>query len=89
MKRKILLYILLLAFCNTLEAQEPAWGTPDTLEHYSLGAGVQYTKIAYRDKPILMWVTTIDLTNPYTKIEQVQSNNNCLLYTSPSPRDTR
>ena len=75
MKRKILLYILLLAFCNTLEAQEPAWGTPDTLEHYSLGAGVQYTKIAYRDKPILMWVTTIDLTNPYTKIEQIQSNN--------------
>lgn len=75
MKRNILLYILLLTIGNTLKAQEPAWGTPDTLEHYSLGAGVQYTKIAYRDKPLLMWVTTIDLTNPYTKIEQVQSNN--------------
>lgn len=44
MKRKILLYILLLAFCNTLEAQEPVWGTPDTLEHYSLGAGVNIPK---------------------------------------------
>lgn len=75
MEKKILLYVLLLMFCNALRAQEPAWGTPDTLEHYSLGAGVQYTKIAYRDKPVLMWITTIDLTNPYTKIEQVQSNN--------------
>lgn len=75
MKKYISLYVLLLLLGNTLKAQEPAWGTPDTLEHYTLGAGVQYTKIAYRDKPVLMWVTTIDLANPYTKIEQVQSNN--------------
>ena len=75
MKNIFLLYVALLISAPTLRAQEPLWGTPDTLEHYTLGAGVQYTKIAYRDKPVLMWVTTIDLTNPYTQIEQVQSHN--------------
>lgn len=75
MKNIFLLYVALLISATTLRAQEPLWGTPDTLEHYTLGAGVQYTKIAYRDKPVLMWVTTIDLTNPYTQIEQVQSHN--------------
>lgn len=73
--RIILLYVLISFIGITVNAQAPPWGVPDTLEHYTLGAGVQYTKIAYRDKPVLMWITTIDLTNPYTHVEQVQSHN--------------
>lgn len=73
--RIVLLYVLLSLIGVTANAQAPPWGVPDTLEHYTLGAGMQYTKIAYRDKPVLMWVTTIDLTNPYAQIEQVQSHN--------------
>lgn len=73
--RIILLCVLLSFIGTTINAQAPLWGTPDTLEHYTLGPGVQYTKIAYRDTPVLMWVTTIDLTNPFTQIEQVQSHN--------------
>lgn len=49
MKRNIF-YIYYYWHSVTPWKHEPAWGTPDTLEHYSLGAGVQYTKIAYRDK---------------------------------------
>ena len=44
MKNIFLLYVALLISATTLRAQEPLWGTPDTLEHYTLGAGVQYTK---------------------------------------------
>ncbi|HOO18839.1 MAG TPA: phosphodiester glycosidase family protein [Paludibacteraceae bacterium] len=58
-----------------LNAQAPDWGIADTLEHHSLGPGIQYTKIRYKDKPLLIWVTTIDLNNPNNKIEQVQSHN--------------
>ena len=75
MKNRNFLFLTLLTVCGGLNAQEPDWGTPDTLEHYTLGTGIQYTKIAYKKKPVLMWVTTIDLKNPYTRIEQVQSND--------------
>lgn len=60
---------------TSVSAQVPNWGTADTLEHHSLGPGIQYTKIRYKDKPLLIWVTTIDLNNPNNKIEQVQSHN--------------
>ena len=74
--RKLTTAIALLCLCvSTLMAQAPDWGTPDTLEHYSLGSGVTYTKIAYQKKPVILWYTTIDLSNPYTEIKQVQSND--------------
>ena len=84
--RKLTTAIALLCLCvSTLMAQAPDWGTPDTLEHYSLGSGVTYTKIAYQKKPVILWYTTIDLSNPYTEIKQVQSN----VRVPYLPRDTR
>jgi len=56
-------------------AQVPNWGVADTLEHHSLGPGIQYTKICYKSKPLMLWVTTIDLSNPNNAIEQAQSHN--------------
>ena len=42
MKNIFLLYVALLISATTLRAQEPLWGTPDTLEHYT---SVSYTHL--------------------------------------------
>ncbi|BEH00101.1 phosphodiester glycosidase family protein [Bacteroides sedimenti] len=73
--KKTLSAFLAFIFSLSVNAQAPNWGIADTLEHHSLGPGIQFTKIRYKDKPLLIWVTTIDLTNPNNKIEQVQSHN--------------
>ena len=57
------------------QAAAPDWGVADTLEHYEIGPGIQYIKIRYESVPLTLWATTIDMTNPYNAIEQVQSNN--------------
>lgn len=53
----------------------PKWGNPDTLSHYKVGPGTFYTHIHFPDKPLHVYVTKVDLTNPYNKMEQYQSNN--------------
>lgn len=57
------------------KAQAPEWGVSDTLESYTLGPGILYTKIAFPKLPMTLWVTEIDLSNPYNKVEQVQSRH--------------
>ena len=52
---------------------EPNWGPVEEIESYTVGPGIKYTKYYYPKKPLLIWFTEVDLTNPYNKIEQVQS----------------
>jgi hypothetical protein len=77
MKRiKVFLSLSCLLFvCLPLWAQAPDWGEADTLAHHTLGPGIHYTKIYFKGKKMLIWVTKVDLTNPYNKIEQVQSRH--------------
>lgn len=56
-------------------AAAPNWGVADTLEHYEIGPGIEYIKIRYESVPLTLWATTIDMTNPYNVVEQIQSNN--------------
>ncbi|MGL4332171.1 MAG: phosphodiester glycosidase family protein [Bacteroidales bacterium] len=77
MKKQLLLTLLgsfsLTAFPVVPPA--PKWGAPDTLAHYQVGPGSIYTHIHFPDKPLHVYVTKVDLTNPYNKMEQYQSNN--------------
>ena len=56
-------------------ASSPDWGPADTVACYNVGPGIEYTKIIYHERPLIMWYTTIDLTNPYNRIEHRQSRN--------------
>ena len=75
MKKLIFFLLGSIVFPFSLRAQAPDWGIADTLEHHSLGPGIQYSKIFYRDRPILLWMVSVDLTNQHNKIEQVQSRH--------------
>jgi len=73
---KLKFYICVLFYFSLFTpsfAQAPDWGVADTLEHHLIGPGIQYSKIFFTGKKMLIWVTAIDLTNPYNKIEQSQS----------------
>ena len=72
--RKIFLS-LLIGLSLSVYAAETPWGIADTIDDYQVGPGIRYLKIHYPQHPLLMWVTEIDLTNPYNMIEQVQSND--------------
>ncbi|MEG1587410.1 MAG: hypothetical protein RR346_11115, partial [Bacteroidales bacterium] len=72
--RYLLLFLLLPLALSAQIPQIPSWGVADTLEDYIIGPGIRYTKISYPDRPMLMWFYTVDLSNQYAKIEQVQSN---------------
>jgi len=71
----LLITVYLLTVTLSLQAQAPDWGEADTLACHKLGPGIEYTKIYFTGKKMLIWVTKIDLTNPYNKIEQVQSHH--------------
>lgn len=75
MKKLIFFLLGSIVFPFSLIAQAPDWGIADTLEHHPLGPGIQYSKIFYRDRPILLWMVSVDLTNQHNKIEQVQSRH--------------
>lgn len=49
------------------------WGVCDTLAMYNVGPGITYSKLVYHDKPLIMWLVEVDLTNPYNKVEQAPS----------------
>ena len=53
----------------------PEWGAADTVACYNVGLGIEYMKIIYPDMPLIMWYTTIDLTNEYNKVENVVSRH--------------
>lgn len=82
MKRQLLMFIAAL-FCfapaiygaaaDTIK--EPNWGRGELVEEYTLGPGIKYQKYIYPDKPLIIWFTEIDLTNPLNQVEQVQSRN--------------
>lgn len=75
MKKIILLSLFTMCVTGATLASAPDWGRVDTLEHYKIGPGAVYTKIHFPDYPLYIYTTEIDLTNEYTKIEQVQSND--------------
>lgn len=66
---------LFISLSMPLYAQAPDWGEADTLACHKLGPGIDYAKIYFKGKKMLIWVTKVDLTNPYNKIEQVQSRH--------------
>ncbi len=76
MKQTLFFFTLFtLSIFSPLFGQAPNWGEPDTLAHHKLGPGINYSNIYFKGKKMLIWVTEVDLTNPYNKIEQVQSRH--------------
>ena len=75
MKKNLTLFVFIVIGIFSVTAAAPNWGVADTLEHYEIGPGIEYIKIRYESVPLTLWATTIDMTNPYNVIEQVQSNN--------------
>lgn len=67
--------VAICAFPLKMMAAAPDWGVADTVESHMVGPGIEYTKIIYHSKPLILWWTVIDLTNPYNKVEQVQSRH--------------
>jgi len=66
--------------CTALAARAevppmPNWGAPDTLAHYQVGPGTYYTHIHFPSKPLHLYITKVDMNNPYNRMEQYQSNN--------------
>ncbi len=57
------------------EIKEPEWGKAEIAESYMVGPGIHYQKVLYREKPLIIWLAEIDLSNPYNKVEQVESRN--------------
>lgn len=51
------------------------WGPADTVAHHMVGPGMEYVKIVFPDKPLILWWVEVDLSNEYSKIEQVQSRH--------------
>ena len=51
------------------------WGPADTIEHHSIGPGMEYAKIIFPNKPLILWWVEVDLQNEYAKVEQVQSRH--------------
>ncbi len=47
----------------------------DTLEHKSVGPGIQYTKFVLPQYPLSGYMLTIDLNNPYNHVETFQALN--------------
>ncbi len=75
MKNNLTFFVFIVIGIFSVTAAAPNWGVADTLEHYEIGPGIEYIKIRYESVPLTLWATTIDMTNPYNVIEQVQSNN--------------
>ena len=74
MKKNLVLAssLLMMPFCVFAN---PEWGAADTVACYNVGPGIEYMKIIYPDMPLIMWYTTIDLTNEYNKVENVVSRH--------------
>lgn len=51
------------------------WGPADTVAHHKVGPGMDYAKLVFPDKPLILWWVEVDLTNEYAKVEQVQSRH--------------
>lgn len=51
------------------------WGPADTIAHHKVGPGMTYAKIIFHEKPLILWWTEIDLSNPHAKVEQVESRH--------------
>ena len=49
------------------------WGVCDTLAMYNVGPGITYSKLVYHDKPLIIWLVEVDLTNQYNSVEQAPS----------------
>src|SRR5574344_105337 len=82
MKLKLLLTLIVLGlitpklFATAADSvKEPNWGKYELVEKYTLGPGITYQKFVYPDKPLLVWFTEIDLSNPLNKVEQAESRN--------------
>lgn len=75
MRIKPLLALALSATAATAAADPAEWGVADTVACYNVGPGIEYTKIIFHDKPLIIWHTTIDLTNEHNLVENVVSRN--------------
>ncbi len=75
--RSIAASVLSLAAITMVSAAELKydWGEPETVACHSVGPGMKYAKIIYPQKPLILWWVEVDLTNEYSKIEQVQSRH--------------
>lgn len=75
--KKIFFSLIAIAMAFVIRAQELKydWGVANTVESYTVGPGMKYTKVIYPQKPVIVWLVEVDLTNPYAKIEQAQSRH--------------
>ncbi len=76
---KTLAALFVIAACVVLPAGAVElaynWGRGEVQEDHALGPGMWYTKVIYPSKPVIIWFVEVDLTNPYAKVEQVQSRH--------------
>lgn len=47
----------------------------DTLEHKSVGPGIQYTRFNLPEYPLSVYMLTVDLSDPYNVVETFQAGN--------------
>ncbi len=73
--KKSLICALSLMAVPALVYANPEWGAADTVACYNVGPGMEYMKIIYPDMPLIIWYTTIDLSNEYNKVENVVSRH--------------
>lgn len=69
--KKTLLFFLLITVFGLAKAQFEY----DTITHQAQGPGIIYTELHAPDEPLWINVLVIDLTNPYSSIETVCSND--------------
>lgn len=80
MRKLAFLFIAFVAASQLLRAEVADeltydWGPADTVEQHKVGPGMDYTKIIFHDKPVIVWFVEVDMQNPYAKVEQVQSRH--------------
>ena len=70
--KKIFFFLIATAMAFVIRAQELKydWGVADTVESYTVGPGMKYTKVIYPQKPVIVWLVEVDLTDVYFATEE-------------------
>ncbi|MDR1880304.1 MAG: phosphodiester glycosidase family protein [Tannerellaceae bacterium] len=75
MKKSFILFFSIVISHSELSAQMSDWGQSDTISHHTVGPGIFFTELLYPEKPLAIYVITVDLNNPNNTVESYQSNN--------------
>ena len=55
--------------------RDPGWGKGEVVERYTIGPGMVYTFYYYKDKPLRLWCVEVDISNPWVRLEEAESND--------------